>query len=253
MNLIDVIILSFVEGITEFLPVSSTAHLYITEKILHISLTPFVLSFTIIIQVGALLGTVLYMYKNLEKFEIDYKKIISACIPTLLIGFVLYKVFKHILSGNIYIIGYSLIIGSFVMIGADIFLKKIPLPSRKISLPQSVVLGIAQATAIIPGVSRSGAVLVVGYFLKIEKETITKFSFLIGVPVAYMAALYDIYKEKIIFSPNELFYTIFGIFLSGIIAYFVAEWFLLYIRKINITHFAIYRIVMGIIVLLFLV
>lgn len=253
MNFFHVLILSIVEGITEFLPVSSTAHLYIVEHVLNISITPYIASFTIIIQVGALIGTALYMYKHLSNFEINLKKIFLACIPTLLIGFLFYKLFKYFLIGNMVVIGWALIIGSLFMFYASYTLEKNRNKKQIIKNKNAVLLGIIQALSIIPGVSRSGAVLVGGYFFGFEKDLITRFSFLIGLPVAYSAALYDMYKTPVSFSYQQVVELLIGIVLSGIIAYFIAGFFLKYIKKINLSYFALYRIVLGILVLLFLV
>lgn len=252
MNFLHVIILSIVEGITEFLPVSSTAHLYITERILHISITPYVASFTIIIQVGALIGTALYMYKHIKEFEINFKKIALACIPTLLIGFVFYKLFKQFLVGNMMVIAWALIVGALVMFVASEVLSRTKEKKSTIKGKDAVLLGIAQALAIIPGVSRSGAVLILGYFSGFEKQLITRFSFLIGLPVAYMAALYDIYKTPTYFSNGEVFQLISGMCISGIIAYFAASFFLKYLQKISLNHFAWYRILLGVSLLIWI-
>lgn len=255
MNILTVFILSIVEGITEFLPVSSTAHLEITEKILNVPITPFVKSFTIIIQVGALLGTAIYILQKRDTFKINTKTIqhvIVACIPTLAVGFVLYKLVKGYFFGNFALIAWALILGGVIMMVADWYMKKNQKKNTEITQKEGIIFGFTQALAVIPGVSRSGAVLVAGYFGNIEKRSIAQFSFLIGLPVAFIASVYDVLKSGLNFSSSEIGLTIFGIVISGIFSYFTAGIFLKLINKYSLSVFAWYRIVIGVCILFFI-
>ncbi len=186
------------------------------------------------------------------EFEINLKKILLACIPTLVIGFIFYKLFKQFLVGNMIIIAWALIIGAIMMFMASYVLEKTKEKKLSIKHKDAILFGVAQAVAIIPGVSRSGAVLIAGYFSGFEKNIITRFSFLIGLPVAYMAALYDIYKTPTYFSNGEVVQLVLGIVVSGIVAYIAAAFFLRYIQKIKLNYFAWYRIGLGLIILLFI-
>lgn len=252
MTLFHVVILSIVEGITEFLPVSSTAHLEIAQKIMNIPVTPFVKSFTLIIQVGALLGTAIYIFKKRTTFELNFstfKKIVIASIPTLVIGFVLYNLVKGYFFGNMMLIAWALIIGGVVMLIAERYAKKNNTTHTTITSKQGFVFGLAQALAVIPGVSRSGAVLVAGYFGNIEKKSIAQFSFLIGLPVAFAASVYDVFKSNINFTSNEVQLTIIGILISGVFSYLIAGLFLRLITRYSLSLFAWYRIVVGVVIL----
>lgn len=255
MNIFDVFILGIVEGITEFLPISSTAHLEITQRVLQIPITPFVKSFTLIVQVGALLGTALYILQKRNMFVLNWntiQKISIACIPTLVVGFMVYELVKGYFFGNFILIGWALIIGGLCMMIAEYYFKKRAQKKTEITTRQGIILGLAQALAVIPGVSRSGAVLVAGYFGNIEKKTLAQFSFLIGLPVAFIASVYDVLKTGMSFSPNEIGLTLLGIFISGIFSYFSAGLFLAIINKYSLSIFAWYRIVVGVLILLFL-
>lgn len=252
MNFLDVIILGIVEGITEFLPISSTAHLQLVERLLGISSTDFVQSFTLIIQVGALFGTALYIWKKRALFKFNWAKIIVACIPTLAIGFVLYTLIKRYFFGNFTLIAWALILGGVIMLVAEQFHQKYTGRPKAVTFKKSFLLGLAQSLAVIPGVSRSGAVLVAGYFSHIEKRTLAQFSFLIGLPVAFAASSYDVMKNGFSFTRSEVGLTVLGIIVSGVFSYFVAGWFLAVITRFSLRPFAWYRILLGILILIIL-
>ncbi len=252
MNFFDVIILSIVEGITEFLPISSTAHLQLTLRLLGVSSTDFVKSFTFIIQVGALFGTALYIWKKRALFKFNWSKIIIACIPTLLVGFILYTLIKKYFFANFTLIAWALILGGVIMLMAEQFHQKQIGRPRAVTFKRSFLLGLAQALAVIPGVSRSGAVLVMGYFSHIEKRTLAQFSFLIGLPVAFAASSYDVIQSGVSFTRSEVGLTVLGVLISGVFSYLVAGWFISVITRFSLRPFAWYRILLGILLLILL-
>jgi undecaprenyl-diphosphatase len=250
MTFLDVLLLSIVEGLTEFLPVSSTAHLYLFEGLLKIQRTPFLEVFTILIQVGALFGTLFYIYKKERKFLVSYKNIIFGVLPTLVIGFLLYKIIKKYFAFNFELIAWALLIGGVIMIIVESWYLKQKNYKQEVTLKNSFVLGVIQSLAVIPGVSRSGAVLVGGFLNKIEKQVITGFSFSIGLPVVYFASIYDTYKTNIVFQSIEIFYLILGIILSGIFSYFSTKWIFKISKNISLKYFGIYRIILALIIFL---
>lgn len=255
MTLFHVFILSIVEGVTEFLPISSTAHLQLAEKILQVPPTDFVKSFTLIIQVGALLGTALYILQKRSTFDLNWmmvKKVAISCIPTLVVGFVLYKLIKGYFFGNFALIAWALIVGGGIMMLAEWYSHKKEREMREIGYKHGFMLGLAQALAVIPGVSRSGAVLTLGYFGNVEKKSLAQFSFLIGLPVAFAASVYDVLKSNISFSSNEINLTIVGILVSGVFSYIMAGIFLKIISKYSLSVFAWYRIILGVLILVLL-
>lgn len=256
MNLIQTIIISIVEGITEFLPISSTAHMDITRAILSVPATSFLKSFEIIIQLGAIMAVVvLYARKVLSSWKY-IRNLIIAFIPTGVIGFILYKLIKSFLLGNILIEALALFIGGIIII---IFESRKNIQDESdnqdekvenMSFRHLLILGTAQALAVIPGVSRSGAVIIAGRSMKINRKLITEFSFLLAVPTMLSAAVYDIYKSGFSFSQSEWGTIFIGFVVSFITAYLVIRWLLEYIRKHTFKVFGWYRVVLGLILIL---
>ena len=160
MNLFHSIILGIVEGVTEFLPISSTAHLIITSKFLNIGQTDFLKFFEVFIQSGAILAVIILYYKDLVKNKKLQKKVLFSFIPTAVIGFLLYKIIKKVFfDSNILIILSILIIGIlFLLIEYLIKNKKIKLTKSidKLNIKEAIIIGLAQSIAVIPGVSRAG-------------------------------------------------------------------------------------------------
>ncbi len=163
MNFFQAIILSIVEGVSEFLPISSTGHLILTSNILKLSQSNFVKDFEIIIQLGAIFA-ILFLYWNSFFKNIDiWKKVLTAFIPTGIIGFILFKFIKSFLLGNLYITLISLFIGGVVLILLELIYKEKDHhveSIEKISYKNAFIIGICQAVAVIPGVSRSAATII---------------------------------------------------------------------------------------------
>jgi len=255
MNFIQTIIISIVEGITEFLPISSTAHMDITRAILGIPATPFLKSFEIIIQLGAIMAVaVLFARKVFSSWKYIINLII-AFIPTGIIGFILYKLIKSYLLGNILIEAGALLIGGIIILifeSRKIAQDKIENQNERVedmSVKQLIILGISQAIAVIPGVSRSGAVIIAGRSMKISRKLITEFSFLLAVPTMLAATVYDVYKSGFSFSSSEWGTISIGFVVSFITAFLVIKWLLEYIRKHTFKIFGWYRILIAIIIL----
>jgi undecaprenyl-diphosphatase len=185
MNLIQSIILAFIEGLTEFLPVSSTGHLILASAIMKINNNEFVKTFEIAIQIGAIIAIVILYYKRfLQGIEI-YLKLATAFIPTAVIGFLAYDFIKSILFNPI-IVTISLVIGGIIIILIDkrVTHKKSFTPTlEKISYKNAFYIGLIQCLSIIPGTSRAAATIVGGVFNGLDKKQASEFSFLLAVPV----------------------------------------------------------------------
>ena len=257
MTIIQSFILGIVEGITEFLPISSTGHLIITHNLLQITDSPFIKSFEISIQLGAILSVVFLYYKKL--FQIDtIKKLIIGFIPTGIAGLLLYKHIKVLLE-NIIVVAVSLIIGGvIILIVENWYSKKLKNNEIKdkedITLKQAFLLGCYQIISMIPGVSRSGAVIIGGLLMKIDRKVITEFTFLLAIPTMFVATFYTIYKDvSVITNLDNLNALIVGFVTSFIVALIVIKYFLSYIRKHSFNIFGYYRIIIGIIIILFLI
>jgi undecaprenyl-diphosphatase len=258
MNFIDVIILGIVEGFTEFLPISSTAHLLITGNILGIPETEFFKTFAIAIQLGAILAVVIIYWKKILSSWSLSKKILTAFIPTAIIGFFLYSVIKNFLFENLKTVAWALIIGGIFIIIFEFFQKRKKVTFEKtenieeISYKKSFLIGVIQALAIIPGVSRSGATIIGGMLSGISRETIAEFSFLLAIPTIASATGYDLLKTGINFSNADVVYLLVGFLSSFIFAWIGVKFLIKFIKNNSFLFFGFYRIILGVFILFFL-
>jgi len=256
MNFIHATIIGIVEGLTEFLPVSSTAHMIISSKLMGIKPTDFTKTFEIVIQLGAILAVVILYIKQLFNWQ-NIKKLIVAFIPTALIGFTLYKLVKSYLMENLTVIVWALIIGGLILIIFEKFNAKDNHSEegngiKDISYKQCLYIGLFQALAIVPGVSRSAATIIGGLALGLKRKTIVEFSFLLAVPTMVAASGFDLLKSSQNISSSE-----FGLLAVGFVTAFIVgglsvKFFIKYIQKYNFIPFGIYRIIIGLALLLFL-
>lgn len=251
MNPFHLIILSLVEGITEFLPISSTAHLILTARLLNIPQTPFLGSFEIAIQLGAILAVAAKYARFLLSNLSVILKLIIAMIPTGVAGVLIYPFLKHYLLGNALIPLIMLGIGGIILILFETYYT----PKRtfliqeihNISCTQSFLIGLAQSVAIIPGVSRSAATVLGGMSLGIARITIIEFSFLLALPTMAAATGLDLLKTGFSFSNSEWRTLMVGMILSGIIAFFSMNWLLTYVKTHDFKGFGYYRIIISLI------
>ena len=249
MNLLQGLILSVVEGISEFLPISSTGHLILAADILKIAQTSFVKDFEIIIQLGAILAIVVLYWNTLFKSLEVWKRIIVAFIPTGIIGLLLFKFVKNYLLGNLYVTLVSLFIGGIILIILELIYKEKEHHLEdisKMSFPKAFVIGLFQSIAIIPGVSRSAATIVGGLFLGTKRKAAAEFSFILAVPTMLAATGLDLVKTKFSYTPSEWLILIAGFFGAFIVALISVKLFLKYVQKNNFIIFGMYRIVAAI-------
>ncbi len=247
MNLIDAFIFGIVEGVTEFLPVSSTGHLILTSRLLGLAQTNFLKSFEIAIQLGAILAVVvLYGRKFLIKGEV-LKKVMAAFLPTAIIGFILYKLVKKMLLGNDQVVLWSLFLGGIFIIVFDLLHredKNATSEITKISYGQAMLIGLFQSIAIIPGVSRSAATIIGGLILGINRKTIVEFSFLLAVPTMAAATALDLVKNIHAFSSDQFSFLAVGFITSFVVAIASIKFLLFFIQRFNFIFFGVYRIVL---------
>ncbi|MEY2671681.1 MAG: undecaprenol kinase [Candidatus Parcubacteria bacterium] len=254
MEIFHSITLGIVEGLTEFLPVSSTAHIDIVRSLLAIPATDFVKSFEIIIQLGAIMAVVVLYFKKIFSWKV-IKSLFIAFVPTGILGFILYKIIKVYLLGNTFVIAMALILGGAIIILFERNYNHAVEEDRDIedlSTIELLSLGTAQALAVIPGVSRSGAVIIFGRLIKIPRKLITEFSFMLAVPTMLAATLYDIYNSGLSMTSSQWGSIGIGFIVSFIVAYFVIKIFLDYIRKNSFEVFGWYRIILGFVIILVL-
>ena len=245
MTLLHAIVLGIVEGITEFLPVSSTAHLILTSHVLGIAESEFVKSFEIIIQLGAILSVVVLYWSRFWNWDV-LKKLVVAVIPTGVIGLTVYKVIKGYLLGNITVVLLALLVGGLALIVFERFQQsnEREVDFTEITYRKAFLIGLFQAIAVIPGVSRSAATIVGGSFIGVSKRTIVEFSFMLAVPTMLAATGLELVKNRSALSGNYGMLAV-GFVVSFITAIIAIKSFLGYIKKRDFSIFGWYRIVLA--------
>ncbi len=249
MDIFQALILSLIEGITEFLPVSSTGHLTLTAQILNISQTEYVKSFEIIIQLGAILAVVALYYKKLFNTKI-WPQILTSFIPSAFVGFFLYKVIKSFLIGNNLITVSALFLGGIIFILIELLYRsenKKTEDIKNIKLKDAFIIGLFQSISIIPGVSRAGASILGGLLTGLNRKTAAEFSFILAVPTMIAATSLDVFETKLNFSTSELGVLALGFFGSFIFALLTVKLFIKYLANHNFIGFGIYRMFVAII------
>ncbi len=253
MSIFDSIILAIIEGLTEFLPISSTGHMIMGQTLLKID-GDFVKTFEISIQLGAIMAIVLlYAKRFLQSFTI-YLKLGVAFIPTGIVGFLAYKTIKMYLF-NPYVVGVALVIGGIILVLID---KKVVAKESKtldldsITYKRSFFIGLIQCISMIPGVSRAAATIIGGVFNGLDKKQAMEFSFLLAVPTMFAATGYDLMKTPIAFTSQEI--TLLGI---GLLIAFISAWaavkvFIKLVENYGFKYFGYYRIAIGLLFLLFI-
>ncbi len=254
MNIIQAVILGIVEGLTEFLPVSSTAHLILTSRILNIPTSDFLKTFEISIQLGAILAVaLLYRTIFLKHWEIN-KRVLVAFLPTAILGAILYPFVKELL-GSTTVASISLFVGGIVLILFELFHTETPEDVGElstISYKQALTIGFAQSIAMVPGVSRSAATIVGGMLAGLRRETIVEFSFLLAVPTMVAATGLDLVKNFQGFTEGEVNLLFVGFFSAFASALFAVTWLLRYVKTHTFTVFGIYRMLAALLFWMFM-
>lgn len=251
LTTIQAVVLGIVEGVTEFLPISSTAHLILASNLLRLEQTEFLKSFEIIIQLGAILAVVALYWRDLMDWEV-LKRLAVAFIPTGILGLMFYKIVKQYLIGNISVVLWSLILGGIFIILFEKWHRENKEGKERIkdiSYKNCAIIGVCQSVAMVPGVSRSAATIVGGLALGLKRKTIVEFSFLLAVPTMMAATGLDLFKNAASFSSSQANVLAVGFVVSFIMAIIGIKFLLAYVQKNSFTAFGVYRIV---IVLLFL-
>ncbi len=247
MTYLDSIILGVVEGLTEFLPVSSTGHLILASSLLGLTDSEFLKSFVIVIQLGAIAAVVCVYWRALIDIAV-LKRLFVAFIPTAVVGFTLYQFIKQYLIGNDVIVVIALFLGGVAILIIEYVVRnrqKNDGEITDITYRQSFLIGLAQALAIIPGVSRSGATVMGGLLMNIPRTVILTFSFLLAVPTMLMATAYDIYKNPEVLSAGNFELLATGFVTAFFVALLVIKFALSFVRKYSFVPFALYRIALA--------
>lgn len=253
MDIFHAIILGIVEGLTEFLPVSSTGHLILVSELLGIKQDVFHKTFEISIQLGSILA-VLALFRERLFSGIDiWLKLAVAFIPTGALGFLLYKHVKALFAPST--VAYALILGGIVFLvlewlhkGKEYKINSVEFIGYK----EALAIGFFQALAMIPGTSRSGSTIVGGLILGLNRKVAAEFSFLLALPTMFIATGYDLYKNSHTLSFENLVALGVGFVVAFIFAMIAVKGFLKFISRFNFVPFGIYRIILGIIFLFYL-
>jgi undecaprenyl-diphosphatase len=245
MHWVHAVIFGVAEGLTEFLPISSTGHLILTARVLGLPQTETMKSFEIAIQLGAISAVVWIYWRSFLVEWKTLKHVLAAFLPTAFIGFLLYGFIKQFLFAGETIVLWALALGGFFLIFFDRFHQE---KKGEISFSKAVGIGLIQSVAVIPGVSRSGATIVGGLFLEIDRKKAVEFSFLLAVPTILAATTFDLLKNKSIFAQSDWGMLLLGGFVSFIVALVSIRFFLRLIQrqKHALLFFGIYRIFLAI-------
>ena len=246
MTIVQAIILGIVEGVTEFLPISSTGHLILTSKLLGIADSNFLKSFEISIQLGAILSVVVLYWRRFFTNKEAWKKVFIAFLPTAIIGFLLYKILKTYLLGNAMLVVWALAIGGVALIVFELWHVRRTHQVQPLNYKNAFLTGLAQSLAIIPGVSRSGATIVAGLVMGMSREAIVEFSFLLAIPTMAAATAYDLYKSAGSFTFSEFHILAIGFIVSFFVAWASIKWLLHFIKNHTFIWFGVYRIIVAI-------
>ncbi len=253
MNYYEATLLSLIEGITEFLPISSTGHMIIVSSLLGIEENQFVQNFEVIIQFGAILSVVFLYYKTFLTGLNFYKRLLAAFIPTGILGFSLKGLFERLL-GSVEAVAWALIIGGILLLWLDRFIEKKEQRSKnsepdKLPYKTCVQIGFWQSLALIPGVSRSGASIAGGVLLGLSRVDAATFSFFLAVPTLTAAALYKLLKIWPTIHSQEIGLLLYGSALSFFVAVFAMKAFVGLIKKFGFKYFGVYRVIIGTLIL----
>jgi undecaprenyl-diphosphatase len=254
MDYIQAIILAIIEGITEFLPVSSTGHMIIASSFFGIAHDDFTKLFTIVIQLGTILSVVVLYFKRFFQSIDFYFKLLVAFIPAVILGLLLSDFIDGLLENPI-TVAISLIIGGFILLKVDEWFtpKEETDVVKEISYATAFKIGMFQCLAMIPGVSRSGASIVGGMSQKLSRTTAAEFSFFLAVPTMLGATVkkcYDYYKAGFVLSDEQVNLLIIGNVVGFIVAMIAIKSFIGFLSKNGFKLFGYYRIIAGISVLL---
>jgi undecaprenyl-diphosphatase len=254
MSIFQSIVLSIIEGLTEFLPISSTGHMILASSVMHIQEDAFVKTFEISIQIGAIMAIVIQYAKRFLKGISIYLKLGIAFIPTGIIGILAYPYIKAYLF-NSTVVAVSLLLGGIILILID---KKVADQQTKSDVIENMkyknafFIGLFQSISMIPGVSRAAATIIGGIFNGLNKKQAIEFSFLLAVPTMFIASGYDLIKTNIEFSRHDMLLLGLGLVVAFITAWFAVKVFLKIVQNYGFKYFGYYRIIIAIIFLIFI-
>lgn len=253
MTFFQAILLAIVEGITEFLPVSSTGHMIITSSVMGIAEDPFTKTFTVAIQFGAILSVVTLYYRRFLQSIDFYKKLMVAFLPAAVLGFMLDDLIDSLLS-NVMVVAGSLVVGGIVLLFIDKLVGRFEKADpESISIPVAFRIGLFQCLAMVPGVSRSAATIIGGLASGLNRKTAAEFSFFLAVPTMFAATFYKIYsfaREGLGVSSGQVNLLIIGNIVAFFVALLAIRSFIGFLTRHGFRVFGYYRIALGLLIII---
>ncbi len=255
MNYLEAIILAIIEGLTEFLPVSSTGHMIIASALMGLETSAFVKLFTIVIQLGTILSVLVLYWKRFFRSMDFYYKLVVAAIPASILGLLLNDVIDSLLESPM-TVAIMLVLGGIVLLFVDKWFNKPTTDnSDNISFKQAFIIGCYQCLALIPGTSRSASTIVGAMTQKLTRKAAAEFSFFLALPMMFGASLVKLvhfFKEGHTFSGHEINLLIVGNLVGFIVAIIAIKFFIGILTKYGFKVFGWYRIIIGLVILIML-
>jgi undecaprenyl-diphosphatase len=251
MSLIQSIILAIIEGLTEFLPVSSTGHMILAQSFMNIQNNEFVKTFEIVIQLGAILAVLVLYIKRFFMSITIYLKLFAAFLPTGIVGLLAYKIIKQYLF-NPFIVSFSLIIGGVVLILLDTWSERKQAEYKDIediNYEGALKIGAIQCISMIPGVSRAAATIFGGIFAGFDRKQAAEFSFLLAIPTMFAASAKDLWESKELITSENMLLLLTGSAVAFIVAACAVKAFVAFLTRYGFKYFGYYRILLGILFL----
>lgn len=275
MNIIEAIVLGIIQGITEFLPISSTGHLTVAGQLMHL-ISPVHpekwTSFIAVIQLGTLAAVLIYFWNDIWNIigefindNIKEKKrfieqgdnsklgwlIVFGTIPVVIVGLLFRNQIEGSITKNLYIIASSLI-GLAIILAIAEKIAKFKKDIKDLTILDAIIIGIAQVCALIPGSSRSGTTITGGLFVGLNREAAARFSFLLSIPAVFASGLFELYESLKYLDSSIILKLVVSTIISGITGYFAIDFLLKYLRKNTTFLFVYYRIIIGVVIILLL-
>jgi len=252
MTWFHALILSIVEGLTEFLPVSSTGHMILTEGILGMKSNDFIEAFIVSIQFGAILSVVVLYWKRFFQTFSFYYKLFVAFLPSAIVGLLLIHYINELLQ-SVYVVAIMLVLGGIVLVFVDNWFNR-PAKNQEVTYKKAFVIGLFQILSMIPGTSRSAATIIGGMAQKLTRKTAAEFSFFLAVPTMFAASGYKLFesymKNPHIITADNIGLLLFGNIVAFIVALFAIKSFIYYLTRHGFKIFGYYRIVVGLAILI---
>jgi len=251
MSWLEALIIAIVEGITEFLPISSTGHMIITKEILHMQDSEFINLFIVNIQFGAILSVVVLYWKRFFKSLSFYYKLFVAVLPAGILGLLVGEYLDEMFESPL-IVACSLVLGGLVLLFVDKWFTNVD-EDQEITYPKAFKIGLFQVIAMIPGISRSAATIIGGMVEKLNRKNAAEFSFFLAVPTMFGASAYKLYQGYDSLNSGNIGILLFGNAVAFVVALIAIRSFIQFLTKNGFRIFGWYRIVVGLVIIVLLI